>query len=143
MANSNEKKLIEKMSVKISQLTRVVYILNNSPMDIKNMKTMISILNDMDKKNYKIGENVEFSFGSKNASTLAIPIDVNGKREFFNEVTNQTSYKQAFTVPGVYGFFLYANNDYGEVSSEYKEFYVYNEKPKDLKKIVMPFNGNN
>ena len=32
----------------------IVYILNNSPMDIKNMKTMISILNDMDKKNYKI-----------------------------------------------------------------------------------------
>lgn len=32
----------------------IVYILNNSPMDIKNMKTMISILNDMDKDNYKI-----------------------------------------------------------------------------------------
>lgn len=32
----------------------IVYILNNSPMDIKNMKTMISILNDMGKDNYKI-----------------------------------------------------------------------------------------
>ena len=36
MANSNEKKLIEKMSVKICQLTRVVYILNNKYLDAQS-----------------------------------------------------------------------------------------------------------
>lgn len=32
----------------------IIYVLNNSPMDIKNMKTMVSIYNDMNKYNYKI-----------------------------------------------------------------------------------------
>ena len=36
MANSNEKKLIEKMTVKICQLTRVVYILNNKYLDAQS-----------------------------------------------------------------------------------------------------------
>ena len=85
-----------------------------------------------DKKNYRVGENVTFSFSSNNATTLAIPIDVNGKREFFNYVNGQNSYTQSFNVPGVYGYFLYGYNDAGQASSEYKEFYVYNEKPKDL-----------
>ena len=32
----------------------ILYILNNDSMNLKNMKTMISILNDMNKTNYKI-----------------------------------------------------------------------------------------
>ena len=32
----------------------IVYILSNDPMDLKNMRTMVSIFNDMGKSNYKI-----------------------------------------------------------------------------------------
>lgn len=32
----------------------ILYIINNSSMNLKNMKSMVSILNNMDKKNYKI-----------------------------------------------------------------------------------------
>lgn len=40
--------------VAMDQCDEIIYILNNSPSDIKNMKTMISIYNDMNKNNYKI-----------------------------------------------------------------------------------------
>ena len=33
---------------------KIVYIINNDSMNLKNMKTMVSILNDMGKKNYRI-----------------------------------------------------------------------------------------
>lgn len=32
----------------------ILYIITNDPIDLKNMKTMVSIYKDMDKKNYKI-----------------------------------------------------------------------------------------
>lgn len=32
----------------------IVYIVSNDPMDLKNMRTMVSILNDMEKTNFKI-----------------------------------------------------------------------------------------
>ena len=99
------------------------YVYNEKPKDLSIW---------LDKKEFAVGEEVRFSFSSKYAGRLAIPIDVNGKREFFNIVTDQTSYAQSFNTPGVYGYFLYAENDYGEVSTEYDEFYVYNEKPKDF-----------
>lgn len=39
----------------------IVYIMTNDPMDIKNMKSMISVLKDMDKKNFKIVLNESIS----------------------------------------------------------------------------------
>ncbi len=33
---------------------KILYIINNDSMNLKNMKTMVSILNNMDKNNYKI-----------------------------------------------------------------------------------------
>ena len=85
-----------------------------------------------DKESYNVGEEVVFQFSCKNADGVAIPIDVNGKREYFNWVTGKTSYSQIFNEPGLYGYFLYGKNGFGEASSEYKTFYVYNEPPKDL-----------
>lgn len=32
----------------------IIYIVSNDPVDIKNMKTMVAILKDMDRKNYRI-----------------------------------------------------------------------------------------
>ncbi len=32
----------------------ILYVINNDPIDLKNMKSMVSIFKDMDKKNYKI-----------------------------------------------------------------------------------------
>lgn len=32
----------------------IIYIVSNDPMDLKNMRTMVSIFNDMEKSNYKI-----------------------------------------------------------------------------------------
>ena len=32
----------------------ILYIVTNDPMDLKNMRSMVSIYNDMDKENYKV-----------------------------------------------------------------------------------------
>lgn len=44
---------------------KIVYIINNDSMNLKNMKTMVSILNDMNKKNYRIILN-ESNYKGKN-----------------------------------------------------------------------------
>ena len=44
---------------------KIVYVINNDSMNLKNMKTMVSILNDMNKKNYKIILN-ESNYKGKN-----------------------------------------------------------------------------
>ena len=40
--------------VTLDQSDYILYVLNNSPMDIKSAKNMFSILNDMNKNNYKV-----------------------------------------------------------------------------------------
>ena len=44
---------------------KIVYVINNDSMNLKNMKTMVSILNDMGKKNYRIILN-ESNYKGKN-----------------------------------------------------------------------------
>jgi len=44
---------------------KIVYIINNDSMNLKNMKTMVSILNDMNKTNYRIILN-ESNYKGKN-----------------------------------------------------------------------------
>jgi len=44
---------------------KIVYIINNDSMNLKNMKTMVSILNDMEKQNYLIVLN-ESNYKGKN-----------------------------------------------------------------------------
>jgi len=44
---------------------KIVYLINNDSMNLKNMKTMVSILNDMGKKNYRIILN-ESNYKGKN-----------------------------------------------------------------------------
>ena len=44
---------------------KIVYMINNDSMNLKNMKSMVSILNDMNKKNYKIILN-ESNYKGKN-----------------------------------------------------------------------------
>ena len=44
---------------------KIVYMINNDSMNLKNMKTMVSILNDMNKKNYRIILN-ESNYKGKN-----------------------------------------------------------------------------
>jgi len=44
---------------------KIVYIINNDSMNLKNMKTMVSIFNDMGKKNYRIILN-ESNYKGKN-----------------------------------------------------------------------------
>jgi len=44
---------------------KIIYMINNDSMNLKNMKTMVSILNDMNKKNYKIILN-ESNYKGKN-----------------------------------------------------------------------------
>ena len=47
--------VIDEINLTVMDLSdEIVYIINNDPMDLKNMKTMISIYKDMDKENYKI-----------------------------------------------------------------------------------------
>lgn len=85
-----------------------------------------------DKKAYKIGESVTFSFSSELATEQYIPVDFNGKRKYFLDATNQNSLTFTPDNVGIYGVFLYVKNSVGEASSEYLQFEVYNGKPEDL-----------
>lgn len=40
--------------VALDESNKVVFVLSNDPIDLKNMKTMVSIFKDMERKNYKI-----------------------------------------------------------------------------------------
>ena len=88
----------------------------------------------VDKSVYSIGETVTFSFSSNNATELYIPIDVNGQREHFIDVTGQTAYECSFNKAGVYGYFLYGKNKCGDSSTvlDYRQFTVYDNIPADL-----------
>ena len=47
--------VIDEVNLTIMDLSdEIVYIINNDPLDLKNMKTMIAIYKDMEKSNYKI-----------------------------------------------------------------------------------------
>ena len=84
------------------------------------------------KKEYALGENIDFSFTSKNAAELYIPVDVNGKRKFFMDVTGKTSYSCSFDEAGDYGFYLVARNAYGEATAKYMDFKIYDTIPQNL-----------
>ena len=77
-----------------------------------------------DKKVYYTGEKVTFDFSVKNATEMYIPIDVNGKREYWNDVTGKTSYITSFEEIGTYGYFLHGVNDYGTTDIDYHSFCV-------------------
>ena len=87
-----------------------------------------------DKSYYVIGETITFSFTSQNATRLAIPIDYNGKRVDFIDVTGKDTYTCSFDKAGTYGYFLYAENACGESSTvlDYKQIQVYDTIPGDL-----------
>lgn len=85
-----------------------------------------------DKSYYSMGETIRFTFTSDYATELYIPIDVNGKRKFFMDVTGRTSYSCSFDEAGIYGFYLVARNPYGEASTVYMQFQIYDSAPSDL-----------
>ena len=85
-----------------------------------------------DKSYYSMGETIQFTFTSDYATELYIPIDVNGKRKFFMDVTGRTSYSCTFDEAGDYGFYLVARNPYGEASTVYMQFQIYDSAPSDL-----------
>ena len=84
-----------------------------------------------DKTNYVIGEDVKFSFNGENIAELYIPIDVNGVRQDFINVTGKTSYTCQFYTPGKYGYYLVGRNSNGDKTAEYKEFEVYDSIPSN------------
>ena len=83
---------------------------------------------------YKVGDTVTFTFSYSNATEVYIPIDVNGERKYFIDVSGKSSYTCSFDTPGVYGYFLYAKNSAGEASTvqDYKQFRVDNSAPVNL-----------
>lgn len=52
--------LDEKNLVTLDNSDEILYIINNDPIDLKNMKTLVSIYKDMEKDNYKIILNESF-----------------------------------------------------------------------------------
>lgn len=102
-----------------------IYVYDEKPYNL-------SISNN--KTEYELGEDVVFEFEASNAEELYIPIDFNGKRSDFINVGNQTSLTCTFENPGVYGYFLYAKNYYGEAStvSDYVQFTIYDQAPQKL-----------
>lgn len=85
-----------------------------------------------DKSYYSMGETIQFTFTSDYATELYIPIDVNGKRKFFMDVTGRTSYSCTFDEAGDYGFYLVARNAYGEATAKYMDFKIYDTVPQNL-----------
>ena len=85
-----------------------------------------------DKSYYSMGETIQFTFTSDYATELYIPIDVNGKRKFFMDVTGRTSYSCTFDEAGDYGFYLVARNAYGEATAKYMDFKIYDTIPQNL-----------
>ena len=85
-----------------------------------------------DKSYYSMGETIQFTFTSDYATELYIPIDVNGKRKFFMDVTGKTSYSCSFDEAGDYGFYLVARNAYGEATAKYMDFKIYDTIPQNL-----------
>lgn len=97
-----------------------------------NPPTNLSITSNDGK--YKVGDTVTFTFSCSNATEMYIPIDVNGERKYFIDVSGRTSYTCSFDTPGVYGYFLYAKNAAGEASTvlDYKQFRVDSSAPANL-----------
>lgn len=95
-----------------------------------NPPTNLSIQSD--KSYYSMGETIQFTFTSDYATELYIPIDVNGKRKFFMDVTGRTSYSCTFDEVGDYGFYLVARNAYGEATAKYMDFKIYDTVPQNL-----------
>ena len=97
-----------------------------------NPPTNLSITSNDGK--YKVGDTVTFTFSCSNATEMYIPIDVNGERKYFIDVSGRSSYTCSFDTPGVYGYFLYAKNAAGEASTvlDYKQFRVDSSAPVNL-----------
>ena len=85
-----------------------------------------------DKNSYAVGEQITFSFSCDNAVRVAIPVDYNGKRTDFIDVTGKNTYTCSFDKAGIYGYFLYAENACGESTTEYIEFTVQDNPPSNL-----------
>ena len=61
-------------------------------------------------------------------------MDYNGKRKDFINVSDSTTYSCIFEDVGVYGYFLYGKNKFGETSTvdNYQEFVIYDEGDVNL-----------
>ena len=83
---------------------------------------------------YKKGETVDFTFTSEYAKELYIPLDYEGKRYDFIDVSGMNSYSIKFDNVGTYGYFLFGRNKFGETSTveDYKQFIVYDEGDVNL-----------
>ncbi|MBE6853873.1 MAG: hypothetical protein E7505_10470 [Ruminococcus sp.] len=70
------------------------------------------------------------SFSASYSTELYIPLDYNGDRIDFIDVTGRNSYIATFKEAGTYGYFLVGRNQYGESSTvdDYKEFIVYTDR---------------
>ena len=101
-------------------------------MDFKIYDTVPQNLTiETDKKIFKLGESINFKFSCDYETELYIPVDVNGKRKFFIDVTGKDSYSCSFDEIGTYGFYLVARNAYGEATAKYMDF-----------KIISPIQGD-
>lgn len=86
----------------------------------------------VDKECYAVGETVNFSFNSTNAAELYIPIDVDGIRKYFIDITGNSNYSCTFDEPGIYSYYLYGTNAYGECETKCAIFTVYEKLKGDL-----------
>lgn len=84
-----------------------------------------------DRKQYCIGDTAIFSFSCVNASELFIPIDVNGKRQYFIDVKDKNTYSLNLTEAGDYFYCIYERDAEGEIATKYSHFYVYDSVPEE------------
>ena len=83
----------------------------------------------IDKSSYSLGEKITFNFSCDNSGELFLPIDYNGKRIEFINVTGKNTYTYTPSQAGTYGFYIVGRNSNGDCSSEYYEVKVFSGKP--------------
>lgn len=83
-----------------------------------------------------VGESITFNYSVDNATSIYIPIDVDGVREHYIEVSGN-SYTTSFSKPGIYCAALFARNALGESGfSEWVTFEVSADAPSNPKLAI-------
>lgn len=112
---------------------KVIYVYDSLPrnLNITTNKTL-----------YNAGEMIVFNFSADNAEEVFLPIDYNGKRESFYNVTGKKSFSIKATKPGVYGFYLHSKNPCGEISGKYMEIKVVDNSAKNGGRLLGDVDGD-
>lgn len=76
----------------------------NNPIPPTNAKL------SLDKSSYSLGEKISFKISWDNCDEMFLPVDYNGKRIEFINVTGKNAYTYTPSQAGTYGFYIVGRN---------------------------------